>query len=216
MNTHVKYFPLFYHPVCLGDVENRNSLCQILRCILPCWSNTWTFSFLNWKKAYPIKFFFLAGNKYSCIQHGQPVGGVGWVEGFVSIRLFPGFTQIVFGLNSLWWGYSSPYSTFLKVLLPMTKLFLKPLMQHVGLGGEEEGKNLFKGLQLYNLALPLSVSTLPLCIHRRVCVWERYFIYSSKAVFLFARWRWAHVALNTSELLSVIILVKTGQAFWIN
>lgn len=52
----------------------------------------------------------------------------------------------------------------------MTKLFLKPLMQHVGLGGEEEGKNLFKGLQLYNLALPLSVSTLPLCIHRRVCV----------------------------------------------
>lgn len=65
----------------------------------------------------------------------------------------------------------------------MTKLFLKPLMQHVGLGGEEEGKNLFKGLQLYNLSLPLSVSTLPLCIHRRVC--ERDILFTLRKQFFF-------------------------------
>lgn len=69
-------FSFLFNPVCLSDVENRNSLCQILRCILPWQSNTWTFFFLNWKKSYPTKFFFVAGNKYSCIQHGQPVGGV--------------------------------------------------------------------------------------------------------------------------------------------
>lgn len=77
-------------------------------------------------------------------------------------------------------------------------------MQHIGLGGEKEGKNLFKGLQLYNLSFFNS---------SQVCVYvkqrEREFYYL-KAVFLFAHCRRAHVALNTSEFISGIILVKTG------
>lgn len=67
----------------------------------------------------------------------------------------------------------------------MTDLFLKTLTQHVELGGEEEEKNLFTGLQLYNLFLPLTVSTFPLSAYTGICVCVKerqiLFIFSLKA-----------------------------------
>lgn len=64
----------------------------------------------------------------------------------------------------------------------LVSLVSQALTRHIGLGGEEEGKDLFKGLQLYSLSLPLSVSALPLsaytCMH--VCVTERFLFALSK------------------------------------